>query len=76
MLPYLTNFILQEKPEDDSMVDFSRPGYNGLYSTPAKPIETLELHPNFILHPPVDMVSHTLHKTKPGYRILRGCITD
>lgn len=53
------------------MVAFSRAWYNGLYSTAAKPIETLELHSNFILHSPVDMVSQGLHKTIPGHRNLK-----
>ena len=44
MLLYLADFALQEQPEDDLMVAFSRAWYNGSYTMAAKPIKSLELH--------------------------------
>ena len=45
MLLYLTDFALQEQPEDNLMVAISWAGYNGSYTImAAKPINSLELH--------------------------------
>ena len=43
-LLYLAAFALQEhEPEDNLMVAFSRPWYNGSHTLAAKPIRALEL---------------------------------
>ena len=39
-----TDFALQEQAEDNLMVAFSWPWYNGSYTIAAKPIKSLELH--------------------------------
>ena len=44
MLLDLTDFALQEQPEDNLMVAISWAWYNGLYTMAAKPIKSLELH--------------------------------
>ena len=40
----LTDFAVQEQPEDNLMVAISRPWYNCSYTMAAKPIKSLELH--------------------------------
>ena len=40
----LSDFALQEQPEDNLMVAISRAWYNGSYTMTAKPIKSLELH--------------------------------
>ena len=44
MLLDLTDFALQEQPEDNLMVAISWAWYNGSYTMAAKPIKSLELH--------------------------------
>ena len=44
MLLNLTDFAVQEQPEDSLMVAISRPWYNGSYTMAAKPIKSLELY--------------------------------
>ena len=44
MLLDLTDFAVQEQPEDNLMVAISRPWYNCSYTMAAKPIKSLELH--------------------------------
>ena len=40
----LTDYALQEQPEDNLMVDISRLWYNGSYTMATKPIKSLKLH--------------------------------
>ena len=40
----LTDFAVQEQPEDNFMVAISRAWYNGSYTIVAKPIKSLQLH--------------------------------
>ena len=40
----LTDFAVQEQPEDNLMFAISRSWYNGSYTMAAKPIKSLELH--------------------------------
>ena len=40
----LTDFAVQEQPENNLMVAISRAWYNGSYTMAAKPIKSLELH--------------------------------
>ena len=40
----LTDFAVQEQPENNLMVAISQPWYNGSYTMAAKPIKSLELH--------------------------------
>ena len=40
----LTDFAVQEQPEDNLMVAISRAWYNGSYTMVAKPIKSLQLH--------------------------------
>ena len=44
MLLDLTDFALQEQPEDNLMVAISWARYNGSYTMAVKPIKFLELH--------------------------------
>ena len=44
MLLDLTDFALQEHPEDNLMIAISSAWYNGSYTMVAKPIKSLELH--------------------------------
>ena len=44
MLLDVTDFALQEQPEDNLVVAFSWAWYNGSYTMAAKPIKSLELH--------------------------------
>ena len=48
MLLDLTDFALQEQPEDNLMVAISWAWYNGSYTMAAKPIKSLELHDTMI----------------------------
>ena len=45
----LSNFAMQEQPEDNLMVAISQAWYNGSNAMATKPIESLELHYKMIL---------------------------